>query len=116
MRPRNLSAVFVVSTFLLHACGDRTLEDQPEDFCALDEPSLLVPAPAGWDPEARYSDLSMWVTDDHLLYGFNGPEQRGRLDLVPLCGGEPEQIRRERANHQLFRDELRAGPGAVWAP
>lgn len=112
MRPRNLSAVFVVSTLLLQACGDRTLEDQPEDFCALDQPSLLVPAPADWDPEESYSDLAMFVIDEHLLYGFNSREQRGRLDLVPLCGGESEQIT-DASNLYMGYSVMNSGQGPV---
>ncbi|MCY1063846.1 hypothetical protein OV090_03680 [Nannocystis sp. RBIL2] len=92
MRTRSLSAVFAVSTLFLSACGDRPLEDQPEDGCALDQPSLLVPLPAGWDPDERSSSLNMWVTDDHLLYAFDEVGQKGRFDLVPLCGGAPEFV------------------------
>lgn len=95
MRTRSLSAVFAVSTLFLPACSDRPLEDLPEDGCALDQPSLLVPLPAGWDPDERLSGFHMVATDNHLLYGFDGPERRGRRDLVPLCGGEPEQITAE---------------------
>ncbi|MFY0532591.1 hypothetical protein [Nannocystis pusilla] len=83
IRTRSLSAVFAVSTLFLSACGDRPLEDQPEDGCALDQPSLLVPLPAGWDPDEPSSSLSMWVTDNHLLYHFDEFRQHGRFDLVP---------------------------------
>ncbi|WP_434427071.1 hypothetical protein [Nannocystis pusilla] len=95
MGTRSLSAVFALSTLFLFACGDRPLEDQPEDGCALDQPSLLVPLPAGWDPDERSSSLNMWVTDDHLLYAFDDAEQKTRFDLVPLCGGAPELVAEE---------------------
>ncbi|MFZ6177286.1 hypothetical protein [Nannocystis pusilla] len=92
MPTRSLSAVFAVSTLFLSACGDRPLEDQPEGGCALDQPSLLVPLPAGWDPREPSSGVNMWVTENRLLYSFDQAGQKGRFDLVPLCGGAPEFV------------------------